>query len=390
MARNSSMLSNTPFTEDTSSATVADVTAGGISARLSRNRLVGRAASPAVFVADLAAIAARAADSVCGDPSSSASSSPSPSLASSPSLHTRAWLPTPEEKSSASRLSRTVRTASSSSPGVAGHDRRRNRRRASLPRRRRFRRRRVRRRGGFRLLRVRERRGTVRKVRAHPPRRLRVRVRVLRRGGRRAEGCDHAPGGSRALLRARALPHAQLSEYRAEVRSRVRLELAPRRGRRRRGTVGRASVASRGGVGDGVALARRRTSFAEEPSQVVGGVAVVHPGGGSGDRSGEVTERARDDGRGGGRWGGTRRRRRDRSIRGGASRERGCRRRWWRAAPRGSRAVGDRDARRHRRCPCPCGVSARGPSRVRARWGLWIAAIATARRSLRSLSTRLA
>ena len=120
MARNSSMLSNTPFTEDTSSATVADVTAGGISARLSRNRLVGRAASPAVFVADLAAIAARAADSVCGDPSSSASSSPSPSLASSPSLHTRAWLPTPEEKSSASRLSRTVRTASSSSPGVAG------------------------------------------------------------------------------------------------------------------------------------------------------------------------------------------------------------------------------------------------------------------------------
>ena len=129
MARNVSMLSSTPLTELTSSATASDVVAApaGSSERLSRKRFgftgsfveaPGSRPSPP---RSAAAIAARASARV-GASSSESESSP---LRSSPSRQTRARETgrrggSAEEaaSSSISRLSRTVRTASSSSCAV--------------------------------------------------------------------------------------------------------------------------------------------------------------------------------------------------------------------------------------------------------------------------------
>ena len=127
MARNVSMLSSTPLTELTSSATASDVVApAGSSARLSRKRF-GFTASFVEALGSLpspprsaAAIAARASARV-GASSSESESSP---LTSSPSRQTRARetdrLGSAAPSSSSSRLSRTVRTASSSSCAVVG------------------------------------------------------------------------------------------------------------------------------------------------------------------------------------------------------------------------------------------------------------------------------
>mmetsp|Transcript_6661 Transcript_6661/g.22466 ORF Transcript_6661/g.22466 Transcript_6661/m.22466 type:complete len:281 (+) Transcript_6661:1537-2379(+) len=121
MNRNVSMLSSTPLTELTSSATASDVVPApsGISDKLSlkRFRFTGRFDGPS-RVRSAAAIAARASASVCASFSESESSP----LTSSPSRHTRAdeTSRSTTERLSISKLSLTVRTVSSSSCAVLG------------------------------------------------------------------------------------------------------------------------------------------------------------------------------------------------------------------------------------------------------------------------------
>ena len=96
MGAKPSKMSNTPFTEDTSSATVAG-RHHGRHLRETISEQIGRSSGIAGGVrrGSRRHRRSRRRQEAAGRPPP-ASSSPSPSLASSPSLHTR-WLPTPEE-----------------------------------------------------------------------------------------------------------------------------------------------------------------------------------------------------------------------------------------------------------------------------------------------------